>query len=100
MPFAPSNIEQHLPPATPATGWYPRRAPGRSVGQPVLIGGSMGTCSYVMVGTEGAMQQTFGSTCHGAGRAVSRSRAMKQLDSQQVGGRLGGWAAGPGGPAS
>lgn len=44
----------------------------------------MGTSSYVLVGTHGAMEQTFGSTCHGAGRAVSRSRAMKELDSKQV----------------
>ena len=58
--------------------------PCRSIGQPVLIGGSMGTSSYVLVGTHGAMEQTFGSTCHGAGRAVSRSRAMKELDSKQV----------------
>lgn len=45
----------------------------RDIGQPVLVGGSMGTCSYVLTGTEGAMQKTFGSTCHGAGRAMSRS---------------------------
>lgn len=35
-------------------------------GQPVLIGGTMGTCSYVLTGTEQGMQETFGSTCHGA----------------------------------
>jgi len=39
------------------------------IGQPVLIGGTMGTCSYVLTGTEKGMQETFGSTCHGAGRA-------------------------------
>ncbi len=50
----------------------------REIGQPVLIGGSMGTCSYVLTGTEGAMQQTFGSTCHGAGRAMSRSQGLKR----------------------
>ena len=38
-------------------------------GQPVLIGGTMGTCSYVLTGTEKGMVETFGSTCHGAGRA-------------------------------
>lgn len=37
-------------------------------GQPVLIGGTMGTCSYVLTGTEKGMQETFGSTCHGAVR--------------------------------
>jgi tRNA-splicing ligase RtcB len=41
-------------------------------GQPVLIGGTMGSCSYVLTGTEAGMAQTFGSTCHGAGRALSR----------------------------
>lgn len=40
----------------------------RKMGQPVLIGGSMGTCSYVLVGTQTAMDISFGSTCHGAGR--------------------------------
>jgi tRNA-splicing ligase RtcB len=49
----------------------------RSIGQPVLIPGDMGTASYVMVGTEQAMQETFGSTCHGAGRVMSRSKAKK-----------------------
>ncbi len=50
----------------------------RDVGQPVIIGGSMETGSYLLAGTEGAMQQTFGTTCHGAGRTMSRTRA-KQL---------------------
>jgi tRNA-splicing ligase RtcB len=49
----------------------------RSVGQPVLIPGDMGRCSYVLVGTEKAMEETFGSTCHGAGRVMSRHQAMK-----------------------
>ena len=53
-------------------------------GQPVLVGGSMGTCSYVLTGTHEAMRQTFGSTCHGAGRAVSRSSSRKVLSSQEV----------------
>eukprot|EP00741_Cyanophora_paradoxa_P023393 tig00021582_g22599.t1 len=55
----------------------------RGVGQPVLIGGSMGTCSYVLVGTEGAMRETFGSTCHGAGRVQSRN-AAKKLDPKEA----------------
>jgi tRNA-splicing ligase RtcB len=42
----------------------------RAIGQPVLIRGSMGTASFILVGTETAMQQTFGSTCHGAGRST------------------------------
>jgi tRNA-splicing ligase RtcB len=49
----------------------------REIGQPVLIPGSMGTASYVLTGTAGAMQQTFGSTCHGAGRVMSRARAKR-----------------------
>ncbi|MGH8014997.1 MAG: RtcB family protein [Candidatus Zixiibacteriota bacterium] len=49
----------------------------RDTGQPVLIPGSMGTASYVLTGTEGAMRDTFGSTCHGAGRAMSRTQARK-----------------------
>jgi tRNA-splicing ligase RtcB (3'-phosphate/5'-hydroxy nucleic acid ligase) len=49
----------------------------RDIGQPVLIPGSMATASYVLTGTAGAMQQTFGSTCHGAGRLMSRAKAKK-----------------------
>jgi tRNA-splicing ligase RtcB len=49
----------------------------RQVGQPVLIPGSMGTSSYVLVGAEGAMQESFGTTCHGAGRVMSRTAAKK-----------------------
>ncbi len=49
----------------------------RPVGQPVLIPGDMGTASYVLVGTENAMKETFGSTCHGAGRVLSRKAAVK-----------------------
>jgi tRNA-splicing ligase RtcB len=49
----------------------------RSVGQPVIIPGSMGTASYVLCGAEGAMEKTFGSTCHGAGRTMSRAAAKR-----------------------
>jgi tRNA-splicing ligase RtcB len=49
----------------------------KSCGQPVLIPGSMGTASYVLVGAPGAMEQTFGTTCHGAGRVMSRTAARK-----------------------
>jgi tRNA-splicing ligase RtcB len=51
----------------------------RDVGQPVLVPGSMGTASYVLVGTQKAMDLTFGSTCHGAGRTMSRSKARKSI---------------------
>lgn len=48
-------------------------------GQPVLIGGSMGTCSYVLTGTEKGMEETFGTTCHGAGRALSRAKSRRNI---------------------
>ncbi len=51
----------------------------RNIGQPVLIPGDMGRCSYVSVGTDTAMKETFASTCHGAGRLQSRSAAKKSL---------------------
>eukprot|EP00922_Rhytidocystis_sp_ex-Travisia-forbesii_P051404 GHVS01076297.1.p1 GENE.GHVS01076297.1~~GHVS01076297.1.p1 ORF type:complete len:230 (+),score=28.63 GHVS01076297.1:78-767(+) len=53
-------------------------------GQPVLIGGSMGTCSYVLTGTEQGMQESFGSTCHGAGRALSRNKSRNVLKYEEV----------------
>jgi tRNA-splicing ligase RtcB len=56
----------------------------RAVGQPVLIGGSMGTASYILVGTTQGMQQSFGSACHGAGRAMSRHAAYRQWQGRQV----------------
>jgi tRNA-splicing ligase RtcB len=51
----------------------------REVGQPVLVPGDMGRYSYVLVGTESAMRESCGSTCHGAGRRLSRSAAKRQL---------------------
>ena len=56
----------------------------RAIGQPVLIPGDMGRHSYVAVGTERAMQETFGSTCHGAGRLVSRSAARRAVRGEDV----------------
>ena len=56
----------------------------REVGQPVLIPGDMGRYSYVLVGTEGAYRDTFGSSCHGAGRRWSRSHAKRQAKGQAV----------------
>ena len=53
-------------------------------GQPVLIGGTMGTCSYVLAGTDKGMRQTFGSTCHGAGRAQSRNKTRRTLAYEDV----------------
>jgi len=56
----------------------------RKVGQPVLIPGDMGTYSYVLAGTEGAMTQSFGSSCHGAGRLLSRSQATKKAKGRSI----------------
>ncbi len=56
----------------------------RSIGQPVLIPGDMGRCSYVLVGTEKAMHETFGSTCHGAGRVMSRHQAIKTAKGRAI----------------
>ncbi len=56
----------------------------RDVGQPVIIPGDMGTASYVLAGTEKSMTETFGSTCHGAGRVMSRQSAMRQFTSGQI----------------
>jgi tRNA-splicing ligase RtcB len=60
----------------------------RDIGQPVLIPGSMGTASWILVGAEGAMKETFGSVCHGAGRLLSRTAARKGRDARQVQKRL------------
>lgn len=68
--FGPSNAE------TPSA--Y------REFGQPVLIPGSMGTASYVLVGTDEALERSFGSTCHGAGRAMSRTAAKKVKHGKEV----------------
>ncbi len=56
----------------------------RDVGQPVIVGGSMQTGSYLLVGTEKAMQETFGSTMHGSGRTMSRSAAKKKVRGDQL----------------
>ncbi len=60
----------------------------RQVGQPVLIPGSMGTASWILAGAEGAMRETFGSVCHGAGRLLSRTAARRGRDARQVAQRL------------
>ncbi len=72
-----------------ATRAFPARHPDippiyRNIGQPVLIPGDMGRCSYIAVGTETAMKETFGSTCHGAGRLQSRSAAKRSLRGADV----------------
>lgn len=56
----------------------------RAIGQPVLIPGDMGRYSYVLVGSAGAMAETFGSTCHGAGRVLSRHAAKKAAHGRRI----------------
>ncbi len=56
----------------------------RETGQPVIIPGDMGTCSFLLVGTKLAMEETFGSTCHGAGRVKSRSEAIRTIDFSEL----------------
>jgi tRNA-splicing ligase RtcB (3'-phosphate/5'-hydroxy nucleic acid ligase) len=70
-----------------ATRSFPAGAPEvppayRDIGQPVFIPGSMGTASYVLVGTDRAMKESFGTVCHGAGRALSRTAAKKGRDAR------------------
>jgi tRNA-splicing ligase RtcB len=56
----------------------------RPIGQPVLVPGDMGRYSFVLVGTDGAMKQTWGTVCHGAGRMMSRARAKKEKSFQDL----------------
>ncbi len=60
----------------------------RSAGQPVLVGGTMGTASYILVGTEKGMQECFGSAVHGAGRKMSRHAAVKRFRGEQIAAEL------------
>lgn len=80
----------HRKGATRAFGPSHPDVPGdyRSVGQPVLVPGSMGTASYVLVGTAQAGQHTFGSCCHGAGRVMSRAEAKRQMRGDHLRGEL------------
>ncbi|MGC8604619.1 MAG: RtcB family protein [Desulfomonilaceae bacterium] len=55
-----------------------------NTGQPVLIPGDMGRCSFILVGAQGAMEQTFGSTCHGAGRVLSRNEALRKTKGRSI----------------
>lgn len=93
-----AKVEEHLVDGKPKTLLVHRKGSTRAfpphhplipcdyqfTGQPVLIGGTMGTCSYVLTGTDSGMAQTFGSTCHGAGRAKSRAGSRRQMDYTEV----------------
>jgi tRNA-splicing ligase RtcB len=72
-----------------ATRAFPANHPGvpeqyQAVGQPVLIPGDMGRYSFVLVGAQGSIEQSFGSCCHGAGRRQSRTAAKKSLSSKEL----------------
>ena len=56
----------------------------RHIGQPVIIPGDMGRASWVLVGRPGSMERTFGTTCHGAGRAMSRTAAVKDAGGRRI----------------
>ena len=93
-----AKVEEHLVDGRPKTLLVHRKGSTRAfpphhplipvdyqfTGQPVLIGGTMGTCSYVLTGTHKGMEETFGSTCHGAGRAKSRAGSRRQMDYAEV----------------
>jgi tRNA-splicing ligase RtcB len=92
------KVEEHVLDGTPTRLFVHRKGatrafgPGhpdvpqslRAVGQPVLIGGTMGTASYVLVGTKESMALAFGSACHGAGRSMSRHQALRQWHGRDV----------------
>ncbi len=72
-----------------ATRAFPKNSSGipqayKDVGQPVLVPGSMGTASYVLVGTDKAVEDTWASTCHGAGRISSRSAILKSVRGEEL----------------
>jgi tRNA-splicing ligase RtcB (3'-phosphate/5'-hydroxy nucleic acid ligase) len=80
------NLLVHRKGSTRAFGPGRPELPGRyrHVGQPVLVGGTMGTSSYILKGTDLGMEETFGSALHGAGRAMSRRAAKKQYPAEDV----------------
>ena len=78
-----------------ATRAFPPRHPEiparySAIGQPVLIPGDMGRASWVLTGQQGSMEQTFGTTCHGAGRAMSRTAAIKDAQGRRIDKELAG----------
>lgn len=77
----PTRVCVHRKGATRAFGPHSPELPSayRAIGQPVLVPGSMGTASYVLMGTDQAMRSSFGSCCHGAGRKMSRKSARKSV---------------------
>ncbi|MGC3997542.1 MAG: RtcB family protein [Anaeromyxobacter sp.] len=88
----PRRVLVHRKGATRAFGPGDPRvpAPYREVGQPVLIPGDMGRYSYVLAGTARAMADTFGSSCHGAGRLLSRGEALRRAKGRSIASELAG----------
>jgi len=82
----PRRLCVHRKGATRAFGPGDSRIPKqyREVGQPVIVPGDMGRYSFLLVGTDRAMKETWGSTCHGAGRVMSRNEAIKKMPGKQV----------------
>ncbi len=80
------NVIVHRKGATRAFPPYHKDVPDiyKEIGQPVLIPGSMGTGSYILTGTQKAMENTFGSTCHGAGRVLSRKAAIGKAKGRNI----------------
>lgn len=76
----------HRKGATRAFGPGPPGVPEeyRAIGQPVLVGGSMGTASWVLIGTQTSMEKSFGSSCHGAGRVMSRSKSKHTVRGEEL----------------
>jgi tRNA-splicing ligase RtcB len=93
-----ATFEEHRIDAVDKKVWVHRKGatrafpPGHSeiperyqeIGQPVLIPGDMGRASWVLTGQQGSMEQTFGTTCHGAGRLMSRTQAVKQAKGRRI----------------
>jgi tRNA-splicing ligase RtcB len=77
--------EEHVVDGRPRRLLVHRKGATRAFpGQPVLVPGDMGRCSYLLVGTDAAMRETFGSTCHGAGRVLSRTAAVKAARGRRI----------------
>ncbi len=86
----PTRVCVHRKGATRSFGPHHPDIPAdyRAIGQPVLVPGSMGTASYILVGTAESMRLAFGSCCHGAGRVLSRAEAKRQVRGENLRGEL------------
>lgn len=82
----PTKVYMHRKGATRAFGPSRKELPKdyQGIGQPIILPGSMGTGSYILVGTDQGIEETFGSTAHGAGRVMSRHQALRQFRGEAV----------------